>query len=209
MELVELLQQFGIEYLGRYYSSYRGVVINNTDEDNQQKIQVVIPEIKGGLKVWARPKGIQGGPLYGFKNLTPLIGEVVMIEFECGDLSRPLWVYNSWAMGECPEELQKNNTIGLVTPKGQKIYLQDDDGLLKILTNEKIDIEIADGCTLTMDKDKVVVNGGSNRGVMNIEIFEKFVDAVLKDLMIVPSGQNVSKWMATEMPKLEDTKFEH
>ena len=47
------------------------------------------------------------------------------------------------------------------------------------------------------------------------KIFEKkeylktFVEAVQKDLLVVMSGQNVSQWMATDLPKLPDDKFTH
>lgn len=207
--MIETIQKYGLEYCGRYYSIYRGFVVNNIDEDGLGKLLVNLPGVATGIKVWARPGATHGAFQYGFKGLTPEIGEVVYVVFEYGDLMRPIWYYHGWGRAEVPEELKDNHTIGLVTPNGNKIYLRDDDGLLKILVNEKVEVRVSDGCSVTMDKEQVVVNGGENREVMNIEYFESFVDAVMKDLLVAQSGQNVSKWMAEDLPKLPDKRFKH
>ena len=108
-----------------------------------------------------------------------------------------------------PEEFQDNDTIGIITPNGNKVYLKEDGDLLKVHIKQKVEIEIEDGTQIYMDKDKVEVNGGANKQVMNIEYFKTFVEAVQKDLLVVMSGQNVSQWMATDLPKLPDDKFTH
>lgn len=207
--MIRIIQKYGIEYLGRYYSIYRGYVMKNGDPDHLGRILVSVPGIASGIKVWARPGEFHGGTLYGSKGLTPQVGEVVYVEFEYGDPMRPIWYYHGWGVEEVPEELQDNNTVGLITPSGNKVYLKEEEGLLKIFVNEKVDVRVKDGCSITMDKEQVVVNGGDNREVMNIDYFESFVDAVLKDLLVAQSGQNVAKWMADDLPKLPDKRFKH
>ena len=122
---------------------------------------------------------------------------------------RPVWSPFGWAIGEVPEEFKDNDTIGIITPNGNKVYLKEDGDLLKVHIKQKVEIEIEDGTQIYMDKDKVEVNGGANKQVMNIEYFKTFVEAVQKDLLVVMSGQNVSQWMATDLPKLPDDKFTH
>lgn len=209
--LVEIIQRYGIEYVGRFYSIYRGVVTNNKDDTGMNRLSLYIPSIQNGINVIALPKSTGFGSInYGIKLITPRIGEVVYVEFENGDPFKPLWSYHGWATGEIPDDLKDSNSIGLVTPEGNKIFIKDIDGELYIQTNSKVNISIFDSdISITLDKDKVTVNDGSNNGVINIDKFRTFVDAVLKDLMMVISGSNLSQWMATDYKDIEDKKFIH
>lgn len=232
-DLVGIIQERGVEALGRYYSSYRGIVMSVDDPEKAGKIAVQIPSIYNITK-WAFPKYHHGGPNTGFKYLTPPVGSLVYVEFENGDPSHPLWSFHGWAIDEVPEELNNPNTLGLVTPKGNKVYLNDDDGVLKVVTNggtsvkmvipddkeedeSEVTIDINDkgiqvkskrNITI-QDDDRIIINGGINRGLVNIEQIESLVEAILKDLLIAQSGVNLNKWMAEEMPKMEDKKVSH
>ena len=62
---------------------------------------------------------------------------------------------------------------------------------------------------VTIDSDSVIVNNGTNGGVMNVTEFKKFAQAVLQDLVVAQSGGNVTSWMATGLVGIEDTKFKH
>lgn len=149
MNTIELIQKYGVEYLGRFYSKYRGVVLNNVDEENLQRLYINIPSIQGGLKVWARAGNQYGGPNFGIKLPTPLVGDVVWVTFEAGNPAKAIWYHHGWALQEIPEELEGNEVIGIVTPRGNKIYLQDSEGILKIWTEKETHIE---------SKEKVYIN---------------------------------------------------
>lgn len=70
------LRENGLEGIGRFYSTYRGIVINNEDPLKLNRLQIEVPDITQTL-VWAYPKG-QPGPLQsGAKYLTPEINDVV------------------------------------------------------------------------------------------------------------------------------------
>jgi uncharacterized protein involved in type VI secretion and phage assembly len=73
----------------RFYGLYRGVVTNNKDPRDQMRIKVRVPAILGELETaWAIPcVGIGVGAV-----LMPEIGTDVWIEFEAGDISRPVWM---------------------------------------------------------------------------------------------------------------------
>lgn len=209
MTIGEMIQRYGVEFTGRFYSVYKGVVTNNQDPDFTGQLTITLPSVLEGVEVVARPRGNLGGMKYGAKSFTPRVGEIVWVEFEMGDPMRPVWSPFGWAIGEVPEEFKDNDTIGIITPNGNKVYLKEDGDLLKVHIKQKVEIEIEDGTQIYMDKDKVEVNGGTNKQVMNIEYFKTFVEAVQKDLLVVMSGQNVSQWMATDLPKLPDDKFTH
>lgn len=198
---LELLSTQGVEAIGRYYGVYRAIVINPQDNLNMGKILVNIPMIQSGIQVWASPKSIGGGMGYGFKFLTPPKGEVVWVEFEYGDPSRPVWSYHHWAKGEMPDELKSVNTIGLVTPKGHQIILKEDEDTLLV--------QLEEGTSIFMDKDKITLNGGENKGVVNVESIRELAKALLKDLMMMGLGTNLTSWMGEHMTKMEDTKLLH
>ena len=202
---LDLLQSRGTEAIGRYYGTYRAIVLNNEDGINQGKVLVQIPFIQSGIQVWAYPKSIGGGLGYGFKYLMPPKGEFVWVEFEYGDPARPVWSYHPWALGEMPDELKSPNVIGLVTPKGHQIILDEE--------NDIFFLKLEGGASLKIEKDKITLVGqdgeSQNKGLVNIEPLKGFIQAVAKDLMVLGSGVNVSQWMAQDMLNLEDTKVIH
>lgn len=202
---LEILQTRGTEAIGRYYGTYRALVLDNEDGINVGKILVQIPFVQYGIEVWAYPKSIGGGLGYGFKYLMPPKGEFVWIEFEYGDPARPVWSYHPWALGEMPDELKSPNVIGLVTPKGHQIILDEE--------NDTFFLKLEGGASLKIEKDKITLVGqdgeSQNKGLVNIEPLKGFIQAVAKDLMVLGSGVNVSQWMAQDMLNLEDTKVIH
>lgn len=202
---LEILQTRGTEAIGRYYGTYRALVLNNEDGINVGKILVQIPFVQSGIEVWAYPKSIGGGLGYGFKYLMPPKGEFVWVEFEYGDPARPVWSYHPWALGEMPDELKSPNVIGLVTPKGHQIILDEE--------NDTFFLKLEGGASLKIEKDKITLVGqdgeSQNKGLVNIEPLKGFIQAVAKDLMVLGSGVNVSQWMAQDMLNLEDTKVIH
>ena len=81
----KLLTEEGIEGLGRYYSVYRGIVVDNNDtEKHMNRIKVCCPEVMGGIITWAFPKGQHGSINNGFKYLAPKVGDIVFVTFLLG-----------------------------------------------------------------------------------------------------------------------------
>jgi len=126
--MLDVIADRGLEAIGRYYSKYRAIVVNNTDPDNMGKLAVTIPQLGMNFSVWAYPCGNEGSLKSGFKWLTPMEGSIVYIEFQMGDPLYPLWSYHGWAKGEVPDELKGLNTLGFVTPNGNKVILNDSTG---------------------------------------------------------------------------------
>lgn len=170
----KIIQDRGVEAIGRFYSRYRGVVVNNNDPDNLQRLEVIIPNLHaGGIKVWARSASHQGGVNYGMKYFTPLPGEVVWVEFEKGNPMKAIWSYHGWAKVEVPEELKSNTVAGLISPNGNKVILNDTDGVLSIQVEKKISIlteeegesislGIPEKCSISLTGDQIEITKGES-----------------------------------------------
>lgn len=205
-----IIQENGLEYLGRYYSTYRAIVINNNDELNMNRVHVYIPSVQNGIKIWALPKSTTiGGCFHGLKLTTPLVGEVVYIEFEGGDPLRPLWSYHGWATGETPDDLKDNNSIGLVTPEGNKIYIKDVDGELYIQTNSKANISILEGPSLKMTQKGFTFNFGDDFSLK--KTLTQILDAILQLTVttgVGPSGTPINAQTFTDIKNSLDNYLE-
>jgi hypothetical protein len=88
----------------RIFGKYRGTVFNVTDPLNQGRLMAMVPEVLGAMATgWATPCVPSAGMLAGFFAV-PMVGAGVWIEFEAGDVSRPIWSGCYWAVGEPPVE---------------------------------------------------------------------------------------------------------
>ncbi|CAN7553306.1 phage baseplate assembly protein V [Mesorhizobium sp. LjNodule214] len=86
----------------RVYGKFAGTVMNNMDPLFQGRLQAFVPEILGEIPTgWAKPCTPYAGPTSGFFSVPP-IGAGVWIEFEAGDVSRPIWAGCFWGAGELP-----------------------------------------------------------------------------------------------------------
>lgn len=180
----------GIEAFGRYYSRYRGIVVDNNDPYSMNRLKVAIPDIHGGIILWAEPVGQQGSVDSGFKYLTPKIKDLVWVSFECGNPSKPLWEYLGWGLDEIPKELAKPNSLGLVTPNGNKVLLDEDDGQLIISVNGSIlfhsingDIQLTSKGSIFLDaQEGVFIHDGENGGVVNVDKLTEKLNQLQQEL---------------------------
>jgi len=157
---IEKIIYYGLESVGKYYSSYRGYVVDNEDPDKMNRVKVQVPVIARGktLNVWAWPKHTFSGVNYGIQML-PLRGDMVWVEFESGNVSSPMWLHGHYALGEKPQEFISAQVYGFKTPKGQIIIIDDRD-----------------------DVEKIIINHGENEGLVKVieltEMLNKIEDKV-------------------------------
>jgi len=91
----------------RFYGKYRGIVADNVDPLQTGRIKVVVPEVLGELPSgWALPCLPFTGTGAGLYTV-PQPGAGVWVEFEAGDVSRPIWTGGWWAAGEVPMDEQQ------------------------------------------------------------------------------------------------------
>lgn len=165
----------GLESLRRYYSVYRGIVVDNDDQEKEcNRIKVCVPEVMGGVSAWAYPRGQHGSQHDGFKFLPPKIGDIVFVTFEFGDPTKPLWEFHGWGIQQIPPVLMGPNRMGLVTPEGNQIVIEDDNGNLNIKFNGQITvlsanaIVKADQDIIIQAGDSIIMNQGQHQGIVNI-----------------------------------------
>lgn len=128
------IMQYGLEFIGKHYSSYRAFVIENNDPLKLNRLQLLIPHINEFKPdgTWAFPKGTWGGKDYGTQML-PQKGDMVWVEFEYGNADYPIWSHASYGEEEIPEEFSTVNHYGFKTPLGSIVLINDNEGEEEIL----------------------------------------------------------------------------
>lgn len=149
----------GLETLGRYYSSYRGHVMDNEDPDNMGRLKVMVPSVtsKATHPEWAYPRNSWSGQNYGMQ-LLPVKGDIVMVEFEHGDPKFPIWSHAHFSEGQKPEEFASAQVYGIKTPKGQLVLIDDRDGEEKIVIRSNAHIVI-EGSAVVLESDELFMQG--------------------------------------------------
>jgi hypothetical protein len=165
-KFLDILIQFGLEFFGKFYGFYRGVVTTNKDPDGQGRIKVIVPSI-GDHEIgdWAYPVTQYAGvdpddasKKYG-SFWPPEEGDGVWVAFENGNPSIPIYLGGWYARDELPLEFaadeDKSPTArGWRTKGGHRIVLDDKDG------EQMITVEWSDGSNqsrLFIDKDSSVL----------------------------------------------------
>jgi uncharacterized protein involved in type VI secretion and phage assembly len=148
-----------------YFGKYRGIVSDNKDPKNLGRIRAKVPEVLGDVESGlALPCSPYAGKGLGFFTLPP-IGSGVWIEFEAGDVSRPIWSGCWWGEDQLPkDETGKNaepdNKI-LRSDSGMIVSLDDKAGSLCLSDdkgNNLVKIMASPGSITITAQTKVVVH---------------------------------------------------
>lgn len=103
-EMERLLVELNEAVHSRFYGKYRGIVTDNDDPENLGRIRARVPEVlQDVISGWALPCTPYAGSGTGQFTVPPLDAGV-WIEFEAGDVSRPIWSGCWWGAGELPED---------------------------------------------------------------------------------------------------------
>lgn len=140
----------------RFYGKYRGLVAANVDELGQGRIKAIVPEVLGLMpSTWALPctpyAGVQAGLF-----TVPMPGTGVWIEFEAGDVTRPIWSGCWWGNAEVP--LSEAGSVATFVNK----VLRTDSGLMVAFNDTTQTITLTDKTGLnviSMALGKIDVTG--------------------------------------------------
>ncbi len=156
-----------------YFGKYRGTVMNNIDPEQTGRLQVQVPEVLGtAMSNWALPCLPVAGPQMGVFAL-PL-----WVEFEAGDVNRPIWVGGFWqTAGEMPSLAQgqagQGDRFVIETARQTGIVISDapgpEGGILllspsgaKIAVNSAgIFIQNGQGASIALVGPEVSLNSGA------------------------------------------------
>lgn len=126
------LVQYGLHY---------GVVCQNKDPDNKNRVKVRLPWLDFGdvdQTHWAQLMTPMEGSKFGWYTL-PDIDDVVIIMFIGGDTSQPVIVGGVWSKPDFspePNEDGKNNFRGYRSRSGSRLIM-DDSGKVKVTFSDK------------------------------------------------------------------------
>jgi uncharacterized protein involved in type VI secretion and phage assembly len=139
----------------RHYGKYRAVVVDVDDPKKMGRITVNVPEVLQETETpWALPAAPFAGPDHGLV-LIPEVGDGVWIEFEAGDISRPIWSGGWWDEGEMPAPADTQVRV-LVTKTKQKIVLDDKEKEIQLLQSNGAEIKMTDDdVTVTIGQSEV------------------------------------------------------
>lgn len=151
--------------IGRHYGKYRGTVSDNRDPNNLGRIRANVPEILGNVvSGWALPSLPYAGNGSGFFRVPPP-GAGVWIEFEAGDVSRPIWTGCWWGSNQLPAD--QNGTSAtpdfsiLRSEQGLMFVLNDSDNAIAVSDQDGsnlLHIEVNSGQVTVQGTVKVVVD---------------------------------------------------
>ena len=122
----------------RHYGKYRGIVTDNQDPNNLGRLKARVPEVLGDVETgWALPSLPYSGDGSGSYTV-PEPGAGVWIEFEAGDVSRPIWTGCWWGTGQLPK-----NKAGTAATPAMKI-VRSEQGLMVTMDDDGQTIHVSD-----------------------------------------------------------------
>ncbi len=151
--------------IGRHYGKYRGLVTDNQDPKNLARIRAKVPEVLQDVETgWALPSLPYSGDGSGFFRV-PAAGAGVWIEFEAGDVSRPIWTGCWWADGQLPSDQDGTSATPdfsiLRSEAGLMVVLNDSTNTIAVSDqngSNLLKIEVSQGQITVDAQTKVVIN---------------------------------------------------
>ena len=161
----------------KYFGKYRATVLDNIDPQSQGRIMVQVPALSNIIpSSWALPCLPFAGTVSGFY-VVPAIDSAVWVEFEGGDIRKPVWVGCFWAEGEIPAlalaappavqqlviQTTEGNTLLVSDVPGPTggILLQTSAGAFISISDTGIILDNGQGATIAMNGPAVTVNQGA------------------------------------------------
>ena len=141
--------------LSKVWGKYAGSVADNSDPQRMGRLQVRCDAILGSAVVWAMPCVPYAGPGVGMHFLPPP-GGGVWVEFEGGDVSRPIWSGCYWSQDDLPSEAESADIKLIFTDKAS--VLIDDAACSVTITNRN-------GASVTLTSTVVAKAGGAQHSV--------------------------------------------
>lgn len=149
----------------RHFGKYRGLVVDNQDPKNLARIRAKVPEVLQDVDTgWALPSLPYAGNGSGFYRVPPP-GAGVWIEFEAGDVSRPIWTGCWWSDGQLPSDQdgnQANPDYSILRSEAGLIVVLNDSGPTIALSDQNgtnlVKIDVSQSQVTVKAEVKVVVD---------------------------------------------------
>jgi hypothetical protein len=179
----------------RRYGKYRGFVVDNQDPEKRGRLRVSIPSVLSDqVSDWALPCLPFGGAAnYGFF-IIPDVDAQLWVEFEEGDIHRPIWTGTFWQQeSDVPEDasMDEPTTRLIQTPSGHILQFDDEEGEEKFRLHHPADAE------MIIDKNGSIILTDAAGAVVTI-------DAENSEVMIEDANGNILT-MSSSGTKVEDS----
>jgi uncharacterized protein involved in type VI secretion and phage assembly len=155
-QATELLQS----QADRHYGKYRGLVTDNEDPTGLGRLRARVPEVLGDVDSgWALPSVPYAGDGVG-AHLIPPVGAGVWIEFEAGDVSRPIWAGCWWGQDQIPKDEAGSPAKPVVK------IVRSEQGLMVSLDDDGQTITVSDAnasnlLTIKVQEGQITVKGAT------------------------------------------------
>jgi len=172
----ETILQIAQELEQRRFGKYRGTVMENKDPNKMGRLRLTVPSLFGSEKTtWALPCLPFGGLSQQGMFFIPETKSQVWVEFEEGDISRPIWTGVFWnKKEELPDDAAKETptTRILQTPSGHKLQFDDADGERRIKLMHPTESELIleeDGSIELTNSEGMTLQLNNERGELLVE----------------------------------------
>jgi len=151
------------------FGKFRGFVGDNQDPQKRGRLKLLVPSVFGDTQTdWALPCAPYGGLGGQGLFMIPDTDAQVWVEFEEGDVNRPIWVGTFWQQeGDVPEDAAKDEptTRLLQTASGHILQFDDAEGEEQLRIHHPSDAEVildakgrialtdSGGATVTLDAE--------------------------------------------------------
>jgi uncharacterized protein involved in type VI secretion and phage assembly len=199
----------------RHYGKYRGTVSDNDDPRHQGRLKVKVPEILGTVESgWALPCTPYAGDKSGLYTV-PAVGTGVWVEFEAGDVSRPIWVGCWWGSDKVPEDeggTQVTPDVRTVrSEEGLLLAFHDDSKTIALSDSDgsnEVVIDAQGGTVTVKSASKVVVDapqiqlvdGATHAGVFGDQLNTYLQQLVQSVNLHMHPGQQAGPFPVTPAP---------
>lgn len=152
--------------VGKYYSIYRAIVMDNDDPENLGRLKLIIPTVSGnqGYDYWAFPRNVFSGKGHGVQ-VVPQKGEMVWVEFEGGEPEVPVWSHGHLAREDAPTddtELTDKDCYWFITPKGHKVKINDTKNTITIKHKDGQYVQFTED-SISLVSDKAISHGSLDK----------------------------------------------
>jgi uncharacterized protein involved in type VI secretion and phage assembly len=165
----EVLRRIARQVDDKRYGKYRGFVASNEDPEKRGRLKLRVPSVLANEESdWALPCFPFGGKAGHGWFFVPQVDAQVWVEFEEGDITRPIWVGCFYQREQdVPEPARKSEptTYLLQTPNGHVLRLDDAED------QEVASLEHPSGAVARIDQNGVIslTDAGGSKVTLDAE----------------------------------------
>lgn len=151
----------------KLYGKYRGTIVDNADPARRGRVRVSVPGVLNSRTTpWAE---ICLPAFDGMTAAPPAIGSSVLVEFEAGDIRRPICTGKLWSGQDEPAPpaapltfgLPDQATLSIGDAGGRGITLRTGLGAMIAISDAGITISNGQGASISLNGPSVSINNGA------------------------------------------------